>query len=208
MPRPRYEKLDPEKKQKLMASGVKEFAAHGYENASINRILEDAGFSKGAFYYYFDDKADLAVTVLVATAEPFAHLTGFREPHDIEEFWSELRRVSLLQLKHLEANRVEYECMARLSNHMSKDAEFAAKVLPRFKPARNEMLELFTRGAALGAVRRDLPPSTLFAQIQATKSALYASIFPGDRVPTDAELESFTELIFDMAHRICSPSKG
>jgi AcrR family transcriptional regulator len=32
--------------------------------ASLNRILEQAGISKGSAYYYFDDKADVFLTVV------------------------------------------------------------------------------------------------------------------------------------------------
>ena len=35
--------------------------AHGFENASLNRIIKKAGISKGAMYYYFDDKMDLYI---------------------------------------------------------------------------------------------------------------------------------------------------
>src|SRR5690349_22874095 len=64
MPRPRFEKLQPEKRERLLESAAKEFATHGYDDASLNQILEKAGVSKGAAYYYFDDKADLFMTVL------------------------------------------------------------------------------------------------------------------------------------------------
>ena len=57
MPRPRFQKLAEEKRHHLLETAAKAFAAHGYEGASLNQILEQAGISKGATYYYFDDKA-------------------------------------------------------------------------------------------------------------------------------------------------------
>lgn len=59
MPRPRFQKLSIEKQQAILEAAAREFSAHGYEGASINKILETAQLSKGAAYYYFDDKADL-----------------------------------------------------------------------------------------------------------------------------------------------------
>jgi AcrR family transcriptional regulator len=44
--------------------GAQEFANYGFEDASINRILENAKMSKGAAYYYFEDKADLLATTV------------------------------------------------------------------------------------------------------------------------------------------------
>ena len=43
---------------------AQEFAQHGFEDASMNRILERAQMSKGAAYYYFEDKVDVFFTVV------------------------------------------------------------------------------------------------------------------------------------------------
>ena len=71
MPRPRFEKLPVEKQEQILEAAAKEFTAHGYDGASLNRILEEAGISKGAAYYYFDDKADLYATKLVGNVLAF-----------------------------------------------------------------------------------------------------------------------------------------
>ena len=64
MPRPRFANLSLEKQAHILETAAKAFAADGYEHASMNQILADAGLSKGAAYYYFDNKADLyAATV-------------------------------------------------------------------------------------------------------------------------------------------------
>ena len=65
MPRPRFARLTAAKRERIMEAAAKEFAAHGYEGATLNRILVEAGISKGAAYYYFDDKADLYLTALL-----------------------------------------------------------------------------------------------------------------------------------------------
>jgi AcrR family transcriptional regulator len=64
MPLPRFEKMPSEMKAQILEAGAREIAAHGYEKASLNRILEASGMSKGAAYYYFEDKADLMATVI------------------------------------------------------------------------------------------------------------------------------------------------
>ncbi|MCB8937062.1 MAG: TetR/AcrR family transcriptional regulator [Ardenticatenaceae bacterium] len=48
-----------EHKQKLLDAALEEFNASGYEQASINRILDKAGMSKGQFYYHFKNKEGL-----------------------------------------------------------------------------------------------------------------------------------------------------
>ena len=64
MPRPRFNKLTAEKRESILEAAAKEFATHGFEGASLNQILSNAGISKGAAYYYFDDKAPYQIFVL------------------------------------------------------------------------------------------------------------------------------------------------
>jgi AcrR family transcriptional regulator len=49
---------------KLLASARTVLAREGYENASVDRIAEEAGFSKGAFYSNFDSKEEIFLELL------------------------------------------------------------------------------------------------------------------------------------------------
>ena len=69
MPRPRFKKLAADKRAAIIEAAGVEFAAHGFQGASLNAIIAAAGISKGAFYYYFDDKADLFATVIEYATE-------------------------------------------------------------------------------------------------------------------------------------------
>lgn len=58
-----------EKKQALITAALAEFAAHSYDEASLNQIIKSSGTSKGTFYHYFEDKADLYIELLRQTAQ-------------------------------------------------------------------------------------------------------------------------------------------
>ena len=64
MPFSRFTKMPHEKRERLFTVAAQEFAAHGFEAASLNRILEEAHIGKSSAYYYFEDKADLFRTVV------------------------------------------------------------------------------------------------------------------------------------------------
>src|SRR5947199_4775251 len=64
MPFSRFYKLEREKRERLLEVAAQEFAQYGFEDASINHILNRAQMSKGAGYYYFEDKVDLFFTVV------------------------------------------------------------------------------------------------------------------------------------------------
>ncbi|OGT58776.1 MAG: hypothetical protein A3E01_03790 [Gammaproteobacteria bacterium RIFCSPHIGHO2_12_FULL_63_22] len=51
---------------KLMESAREVVAREGYESASVDRIAEEAGFSKGAFYSNFNSKEEIILELLEA----------------------------------------------------------------------------------------------------------------------------------------------
>ncbi len=48
-----------ETRLKILEIGKAEFLKHGYKDASLRQIVAKAGFTKGAFYGYYKDKASL-----------------------------------------------------------------------------------------------------------------------------------------------------
>lgn len=51
--------LEPEKQWKILNAAFDEFAEHGFEKASTNRIVKEAGIGKGMLFYYFNSKKEL-----------------------------------------------------------------------------------------------------------------------------------------------------
>ena len=52
MPRPRFQRADPALQQAILDAAVRELGEHGYEGASLNRILLAAGLSKSDYKTY------------------------------------------------------------------------------------------------------------------------------------------------------------
>lgn len=55
----------------IINSAAMEFAKSGYSAASLNRILEGSHATKGAMYFHFDSKEDLARAVMEAALERY-----------------------------------------------------------------------------------------------------------------------------------------
>ncbi|MEZ0480754.1 TetR/AcrR family transcriptional regulator [Planococcus sp. SSTMD024] len=51
--------MEESKQQAIRQAALAEFAAHGYEKASTNRIVKAAGIGKGMLFYYFTSKQEL-----------------------------------------------------------------------------------------------------------------------------------------------------
>ena len=64
MPSPRFEKIDKEKRDRIIYVALEEFANNEYEKVSINKIIKKADISRGSFYTYFIDKEDLFLYIV------------------------------------------------------------------------------------------------------------------------------------------------
>ena len=59
MPTNTFFRLPEEKRQRLMDAAWEEFTRTGFNDVSINRIIQNAHIPRGSFYQYFEDKGDL-----------------------------------------------------------------------------------------------------------------------------------------------------
>ena len=55
--------------QKILEVGKREFLAKGFKDASLRKIVAEAGFTKGAFYGYYPDKAALFEALVSEAAD-------------------------------------------------------------------------------------------------------------------------------------------
>ena len=171
MPFPRYNKLPAEKRERLMEAAAKEFAAYGFENASVNRILKTVQMSKGAAYYYFEDKVDLFFTVIQYCIERLElNLELDPATSTAETFWpsfAELRRQTLLN----SFERPWLFAAVRAAEHLSPAALQREPLATFARQVRTYVMNILKRGQELGVIRTDLPEQLLFAWQQALDAA-------------------------------------
>ncbi len=56
-------------REALMEASLNEFSETSFDQASLNRIIKNAGVSKGSFYYHFQNKEDLYRHLLKESVE-------------------------------------------------------------------------------------------------------------------------------------------
>ncbi|WP_312502836.1 TetR family transcriptional regulator [Lacrimispora sp.] len=71
MPTERFYNLPAGKKKTIRDAAVEEFIRVPFEKASINKIIQAAGISRGSFYTYFVDKRDVLGYIFEDATENF-----------------------------------------------------------------------------------------------------------------------------------------
>jgi AcrR family transcriptional regulator len=91
---PRFEKLQPSLRHRILDAALKEFGRFGYGGASMNRLVKGAGISKGALFKYFGTKAGLFDYVYRASlGEIKEQLRAVRDGTQTEPFFDRLEKV-------------------------------------------------------------------------------------------------------------------
>lgn len=187
MPRPRFDKLDPDRKTAILRVAAEEFAEHGYEASSYNRIIERSGLSKGAIYYYFDDKEDLYATVLRDAMQRLVIDVGdMSGAHDATSFWTEFERWYVRSLEMFQAEPHAVGLARSLVKALSRGT--ATGVLAELRVFARGFLETFIeQGQGVGAIRRDLPHDLLVSVVMALEEGI--DLWLGERIGAMSESE-------------------
>ncbi|MCR3923473.1 MAG: TetR/AcrR family transcriptional regulator [Firmicutes bacterium] len=64
-----FRNLSVAEQERVLEAALDEFADKEYEAASLNRIIQNAGISKGSMYHYFQNKEDLYMYILSTVME-------------------------------------------------------------------------------------------------------------------------------------------
>jgi len=159
MVRPRFKNLPREKRERIMEVAGREFADHGYDGASVSHILEQAGISKGAAYYYFENKADL----FRAAAE--YHIDKLMESISFTQFvsdfsWAGMRRI-MQESSEAVADRHRIVHLLQRAWELSKETRDNEDIAKQFSRIDEWIRILIAKGRQSGAIRDDLPQDLL-----------------------------------------------
>ena len=92
-------------RDKILKSAVKLFTRQGFDNTSIDEVMADAQFTRGAFYAHFKSKADLYQQSIINAASQSALVQD--KPTNLDEkAWLKILLDGYLSMDHVEQKNV------------------------------------------------------------------------------------------------------
>lgn len=104
-----FEKIPQDKKNKIIDASLKEFAQKGYEKASTNNIVKEAGIPKGTLFYFFGSKKKLYFYILDYTINKFLERYKEEKKDLSSDIFERLEQRGLLKLKIAMEEHLLYE---------------------------------------------------------------------------------------------------
>lgn len=160
----KFENLDPEKQQKILASALMEFAENGYSQASTNRIVKQAGIGKGMLFYYFKNKRDL-YEYLIEYSLNFI-IDSYLNLVDIAEadFIKRLKGASQIKMKAQLENAHVFKFMGMVM--LAKDLDLPPRLQKRYEELQVQGYALLYEGIDKTLFRKDVDADKAFDLIR------------------------------------------
>lgn len=171
MPTDNFERMPVERRRQLVRTAAAEFAAAGYDRASLNRIIQACGLSKSSFYHYVSSKEQLFGLVVADLSGTLIDQVDIPSPEEFAQgFWGTVEQLFDRLMVTLQTDEA-YAALGRMFylTDVPEDADSAVgRALASVESWVQRVLEA---GRNAGSVRTDLPVALqaqlLFAVLRA-----------------------------------------
>ncbi len=162
-----FNNLPLEKREAIIRETVREFAASGYQKASLNIIVKNLGIAKGSLYQYFRNKEALFCFVF----EEFTHLVKQTVKDGIgqersADFFDRVKQVMLAAITFVDRYPDYFQIYLKVL--FEHDVPRREELLARVRLFSREYFgPLCEEAREKGVIRRDIPVATLIFLLDA-----------------------------------------
>ena len=173
MPLNRFLNLPNEEKERVLGISKVQFAINGYDATSLNLLLKELGISKGQFYYWFEDKADLFFTVMQEGLDALRlRLNEHGHPTSATDYWGHMRESRLITERFWYDNGF-VEIGQMVSQQIPPNHPIYERLVVCSAPLQSHFREDLRLGQKWGLVRTDLSIEILQDLTDGVSDAFY-----------------------------------
>jgi TetR/AcrR family acrAB operon transcriptional repressor len=185
-------------RQDILKSALIVFGEKGFSAATLTQIAAEAGVTRGAIYWHFDNKAELYNT-LIENYSAYGAAIGEQAIADGGSFVDILRRIFVRQLQAVEEDP---DLRAIMEIHLFKtglDPELQTALLQKIQSGQ-ALLEgisaAMSMGIAAGELRADIDPLEMARAFLAFQNGLiYLWLLSPDSFSLRASAESMAKIL-------------
>lgn len=122
-----FQNLPLNRRNKILNECRKEFAEHGYEKASTNRIVAALGIAKGSFFKYFGSKENLYLYLINEIYKESAEVQGNPDYYKKTDLFDRLDELLEYSMKYCRENPLKYRII--LEGELNATSGMYTKIL-------------------------------------------------------------------------------
>jgi AcrR family transcriptional regulator len=180
MPKPTFDNLNDEKRERVTRAAIAEFARHDYPEANLDRIAGAASVPKGSLYQYFHDKEDcydfVVRTGVERAAALFERSLDRRPPRDCFELF----RRSLLFVLELRESERDLALLSARAGFFNERAAAAVSLPMIFQLAGTFDARLLDWGISEGLIDPEIDRRAASFLIDALSTRFHSKLLLGD----------------------------
>lgn len=161
-------------REQILQKNYEAICVHGFQGLRTDKVIQDLGITKGAFYHYFPGKKELGYAVVDEIIAPH-YINSFKQLENKEEVINGI--VAVLQgiQSCMTEETVHIGCpLNNLIQEMSPLDDMFRKKLSRILQTQKELLaSALERGMKKGQVRKDVVPEEVALFILASLEGCY-----------------------------------
>jgi AcrR family transcriptional regulator len=166
-------------RRKILDAAFAEFYEHGFQGGSINRIVEQAGITKGALFHHFDDKQHLGYAVMDDIIGPIMRQRWLAS---VEQADDPLRAIEAAFRRYAEediaSGHYAHGCpLNNMAQEMSPlDEGFQQRINELYDTWRQYYATALERGKRQHSVRDDVEADDVAAVIVAAQMGIWGTV--------------------------------
>ena len=194
----RFYKLNEDKQKRILDNALEEFVAHGFENASLNTIIAKSEISKGSFYYYFEDKIDLFVTVLRSQIDivQMIEQSGLLACDEAQMFWQNIERMIQGSI-HAATAQPHFVKLGMLFHQLDEKTKQQGQMAIFMEELVDVVTRMIEHGQKVGAIRNDMPTQVILQLWFAIDAVIDNWALTEGFAPEDPGARRMVEVSFD-----------
>ena len=189
MPKTTIDRFEQRKltRARLIEAALHLFATSGYEHATVDDISQQAGYSKGAYYFHFSTKDDILLELLRIWAE--GRSTVLAAEGDGTETAESIERMLASFFSYQDAP-AWYAVLLEFWAQAVRNPEVSKRLSQAYAGWRKQIAEAFERAAAAGSLQVESAQDAAAVALAAHDGhAVQRAIgSPGGKTMTPAEL--------------------
>jgi AcrR family transcriptional regulator len=178
-----------ERREAIINSAIKVFARKGYDRATMDDLVSEAGCSKALIYLYWKNKAELFTYILDLIGKKYSDL--FHSILDSTDSFPDKLKILISQFLELfkgTMDQIKVTFHGSLHIGSTSDDDFRGKQALIYKDFIGTLAALFQQGVDQGYLEAGLDVEALaFMTVAAVEGYIYMNIF-GEQMPPERAL--------------------